>query len=103
MRDKFPGFYPPADFNQLWQNATFVLDTNVLLNLYRYPKTAREQLLATFDKISNRLFVPFQAALEYQRNRLAVIQEQKKRFSALRSKLSSIPGMLESELKSAMP
>lgn len=29
----------------LWDNATFVFDTNVFLNLYRYSKKTRDALL----------------------------------------------------------
>jgi hypothetical protein len=43
MRDLFPGFYRPSEeeFHRVWQEGIFVLDTNVLLNLYRYPEEAQ--------------------------------------------------------------
>lgn len=46
MRDLFPGFYRPSEeeFHRVWQEGIFVLDTNVLLNLY-YPEEARNEFL----------------------------------------------------------
>src|SRR6185503_17618148 len=83
MKELFPGFYQPTDheFKKLWEKCTFVLDANVLLNLYRYPEEAKADLLKVIGKISDRLWLPYQAALEYQRNRLTVIAEQQKKFS----------------------
>lgn len=75
MRDAFAAYYLPTDraFKELWDEGTLVLDASALLGLYRLPLTAREAVLGALDKLSARLWVPFQAALEYQANRLAVI------------------------------
>lgn len=90
MRDSFAAYYRPTDeqFKELWQKATFVLDANVLLNLYRYRKEASSELLQTLSKIKTRLWVPHQAALEYQENRLSVIAEQLGAFTEVRSELT---------------
>jgi len=82
MKKIFPGFYPPSDedLKELWSKSLFVLDANVLLNLYRYPEKARADLLTVIRKIKDRVWVPYQAALEYQVNRLTVIAEQKEKF-----------------------
>ena len=40
---------------ELWNNATFVFDTNILLDLYRYSKKTRDILLETMSKFSNRV------------------------------------------------
>lgn len=34
-----------VDFSETWRSALFVFDTNVLLNLYRYQESTREELL----------------------------------------------------------
>lgn len=65
----------------LWEQCLFVLDANVLLNLYRYSKSTREDLLRILMKVSDRLWIPHQVALEFQDNRLNVIAEQMKRFN----------------------
>ena len=41
--------YSSKEKNDLWNTATFVFDTNVFLNLYRYSNKTRNQLLESFD------------------------------------------------------
>lgn len=78
MQNNFSGYYRLSDdvLTEIWSKCIFVLDTNVLLGLYRYPKEAHDELIKTFNQISNRLWIPHQVALEYQENRLSVISEQ---------------------------
>jgi hypothetical protein len=101
MQNLFCGYYRPNEnkFREIWQTATFVLDANILLNMYRYPEEARKQLLNVLQSIEARLWVPYQAALEFQRNRVAVIAEQKKRFSDVRKVLESSRDGMRSELE----
>ena len=100
MKKSFPSYYLPSDreLQKLWKTATFILDANVILNLYRYPKGAREDLLNVFQKISDRLWIPHQAALEYQKNRLGVIAEQMKRFDDVRKLLTDTTNHLKEKL-----
>lgn len=78
MKDLFPGYYRPADDDlaNLVSKALIVPDANVLLNLYRYPRKTSNDLIAVLTKVSNRLWVPHQVALDYQRNRLGVVADQ---------------------------
>ena len=82
MRSLFPGHYTLTtdQLKSLWDNATFVVDTNFLLNLYRYRVDAREDLFRAIDAIKDRLWIPYQVALEFHRNRLEVISSEKKAF-----------------------
>ena len=75
MKKIFPGYYRPSDdqVSEAWATGLFVLDANVLLNLYRYPKEARDNLIEVLNKVSDRIWIPNHAALEYQRNRPSVI------------------------------
>jgi hypothetical protein len=100
MRDIFPGHYRPnaAVFRALWKDATVALDANVLLNLYRYPAPARDDLIAAFRKLSPRIFVPYQAALEYQSGRVGTIASQLKRFDEVRKVLRDSENQLQAEL-----
>ena len=54
----------------------FALDANVLLNVYGYSESTREVLLRLFGVVKERLWMPHQFALEYQRNRSKTILEQ---------------------------
>ncbi|WP_372878624.1 PIN domain-containing protein [Spongiibacter marinus] len=96
MKSLFKGFYRlgEGDFVALWDNAIFIFDTNVLLNLYRYQSSTRDALLQVIEKLSNRAWVPYHVGLEYQRNRLTVIAEQHKRFSEVKNIVeSAVSGM----------
>src|SRR4051794_4032848 len=67
MKEQFPGFYRPskAEFDRLWKEGWFVLDANVLLNLYRYKAEARTDYLNVLAQIAARTWIPHQAALEF--------------------------------------
>ena len=100
MRDTFLGYYSPDEeqVSELLKSCIVVLDTNVLLGLYRYPKTASEDLLKIIGAISERLWVPYQVGLEYQENRLTVVAEQRKRFHEVRKVLKDSENKLKAEL-----
>lgn len=80
MKDTFFGYYPPtnSEYERLWKEALLVLDTNVLLNLYRLPTAARDEFIKVLDLLKERLWVPHQVALEFQRRRLTVIASERK-------------------------
>ncbi|MBI3951839.1 MAG: DUF4935 domain-containing protein [Acidobacteria bacterium] len=86
MKRSLPSYYSPSEdeIRKVWAAGLIVLDANILLNLYRYPQQARDGLFNTLEKLSGRLWIPHQVALEYQRNRPAAIMEQRRRFSEVR-------------------
>ncbi|MBK6959376.1 MAG: DUF4935 domain-containing protein [Nitrosomonas sp.] len=49
-----------------------MVDTNVLLNLYRYSEATRKELQEAITSLDGRIFIPHQAANEFLRNRLTV-------------------------------
>lgn len=53
----------------LWNHATFVFETNVLLNLYRYSDKTRKSLLEALIKLKERLWMPNHVAQEFMKNR----------------------------------
>lgn len=80
MKNSFSGYYPPTteQYEKLWKEAVIVLDTNVLLNLYRLPTAARDELFGVLELLQERLWIPHQVALEFQRRRLTVIASERK-------------------------
>jgi hypothetical protein len=100
MKKTFFGYYRPNndEFSELWKNCVFILDTNVLLDLYRYPKEARDDLIKVLRLISDRLWVPYQAALEFHENRLAVIAEQVKKYEDVKKVLTDHQNQLRGDL-----
>ncbi|WCM19923.1 PIN domain-containing protein [Paraburkholderia bryophila] len=79
MRSSFAGYYPPTadELSKLWLEGTIVLDTNVLLDLYRLPQLGRDALLAALARLKGRLWIPHHVALEYQRRRLSAIWNER--------------------------
>jgi hypothetical protein len=55
MKDLFPGYYPLSkdEFDELWKNCVFILDTNSILNLYRYNDETRTDFIDVLRKIEN--------------------------------------------------
>src|ERR1700736_803801 len=80
MRDLFPGFYnrTEEELSKLWQEGIFVFDANMLLNVYRYTQKTRNRYFEILELLRkrNQLWIPYQAAHEYQDRRLDVIQGQ---------------------------
>ena len=50
--------YSSEEKNDLWNTATFVFDTNVFLNLYRYSNKTRNQLIESFECLKPRIWMP---------------------------------------------
>jgi len=100
MKSIFSGYYnlSESELADIWQECTFIIDTNILLNLYRYPRSSSNELLGILKKIADRLWIPFQVALEYQENRLIVINEQIEIFHKVKKTLSESRDNLEQGL-----
>jgi hypothetical protein len=92
MKDKFIGYYRPTkkEFRALWGSCVFFLDANVLLNLYGYSEDTQEQLLSILETISERLRMPYQFALEYQRNRSRAIMQQVRNYVQVEKTLQDV-------------
>ncbi len=67
MRTLFPGHYRPPDdeFADIWKNCTFIFDTNILFNFYRYTDSTREQMFSTMTRVQDRIWLPYHVAHEY--------------------------------------
>jgi len=91
MKERFHGYYRPTDeeFEDLWKNALVVLDANVLLNLYSYSNETREELLMLLNEMSERVWLPYQAAAEFHQNRCGIILKEVKRYQEIIDTLES--------------
>ncbi|MBD3682997.1 DUF4935 domain-containing protein [Stenotrophomonas sp. Br8] len=85
MKSSFKGYYAPdaKEIKRLWEHGTFVFDTNVLLHLYRVPKSTREQVLSTLQELKERLWIPRHVGLEFQRRRLGAIHAAHQKTAAV--------------------
>jgi hypothetical protein len=102
MKNTFSDYYKKSeeDLGRIWKNALIVLDTNVLLNLYRYPEAARADLSKMLTEISDKLWIPHQVGLEFHRNRLTVILDQFQKLRELETLQKSISTAVKEKIES---
>ncbi|HEY0980145.1 MAG TPA: PIN-like domain-containing protein [Candidatus Paceibacterota bacterium] len=91
MKKDFPEYYPLTKLQKekLWDSAIFVFDASLLLDLYCYSENTRNDFLDILEKMSSQIWLPHQFAYEYQKNRLKIIQQQKRAYADIRQKLQS--------------
>lgn len=91
MKNVFPEYFVSDEdrLEALWDESLVVLDTNVLLDLYRYSDSARIALLDVLRVLGDRLWIPHQVAKEYFDNRLGVISSQGDIYSGIIKELNA--------------
>lgn len=87
------------EIKALWEGATFVFDTNVLLNLYRYSDETSQKFLQLISDLGARSWLPFQVGLEFHKNRLTVISEQRKQYVEFQKKFENLINEIENRNK----
>jgi len=100
MRDLFTGYYPPttSELERLWADSLVIVDTNVLLNLYRYSEASREEFIGVLDALRERLWLPHQVALEFHKGRVGVINTQWSAFDQVIESLRSADVTLQNDV-----
>lgn len=94
MKNMFKGFYTGniKENNEVYtdENTIFVFDTNVILDLYRNNSETISAIKKSIEQVKDRVFLPYFTALEYQRRRLGVIDDQKHLISSTTSPIVEI-------------
>lgn len=91
--------YSSEEKNNLWNTATFVFDTNVFLNLYRYSNKTRNQLIESFEWLKARIWMPYQVASEFCKDRYSVIDEANRRFDNIGAEADKLVDCWRKELR----
>lgn len=91
LREQFLPYYAPTDADRklVMTTGMVVLDTNVLLDLYRYTGSAREELLGALRLLKARLFVPHRVAAEYHAGRVGAVVDHLREQADTASRLLS--------------
>ncbi|AVF48851.1 hypothetical protein CMT89_03345 [Elizabethkingia anophelis] len=102
MKSKLSEYYKlsESEIKEHWEKDIFCFDANVLLNLYRYSPKTREAFFSLLEKVKDRIWITYQAAFEYQKNRLAVINAQREAYKEIRETLTKKKGEIEAKLNS---
>lgn len=94
MRNMFKGFYTGniKENSEIYkfEDTIFVFDTNVILDLYRNNSDTISAIKRSIEQVKDRIFLPYFTALEYQRRRLSVIDDQKHLISSTTSPIVDI-------------
>lgn len=100
MKKVFSEYYDPPEltYKEIWDKALFVFDTNLLLNLYRYTTDTRDIILDVMNKVSDRIWIPYQVGLEYFNNRIKVINEVSNGYDAIKKFISNYKNGFEKYL-----
>lgn len=92
MRDVLHEYFRPTkeEFEKLWKEAFITFDASSLLNLYGYSKETKNELVGAYGKFRERIFLPYQFAYEYSRNRAKVIKRQIANFASAEKDLQEL-------------
>ena len=97
LKDLFPAFYSSSFYDVSPQQlagyrrwCTFALDANVLLGLYAHSLQTRKDFLQILEDLKDRIWLPHQAAYEYEKNRKNRIDDQTTSSEKIRKLLSTI-------------
>ncbi|MGY0779822.1 PIN domain-containing protein [Azospirillum argentinense] len=102
MRSQFREYYPlsEGEFDDLWRTGLIVLDTNVLLRLFRYKQQTANDFLAILEKLEHRLWLPHQVGWEFQRRRLGKIDEARKAYNSIVQTFRTCENAIRNEMAS---
>lgn len=100
LRETFRAYYAlnERELKEIWSDGTIVLDTNALLNFFRYTPGTRNEFLSVLDSLSGALWIPHQVGLEFQSRRLDVINGTSEAFTKLGSSVDTAKNAISKTL-----
>lgn len=104
MLEDFRGFidYTDDEYKEIWEEALIVVDTNILINFYKYSSEESNKILfGVLKKLKDfdRLWIPHQVALEYFFNYESDMNKQYEGYDLLGKKLLKLKEQAENTLK----
>lgn len=101
MKEKFKWYFPPSEkeIRAIWKEGILTVDTNVLLDLYRYHDNTRQALLGSLNGFKGRAWLSYQVADEFFRNRNGVILSATGAFNDAERMIQDVKKAIEEPLK----
>lgn len=98
MKTKFEWYINPSneEIDSIWKDGILTVDTNVLLDLYRYHEDTRKSLIEGIRKFNGEKWLTHQAAKEFFRNRNKVIISSEKTFKQAQEEIDRLKQTLDS-------
>jgi len=101
MKNRFIEYHIADHLEEIYSDAIIVLDTNSLLNLYRYSEETRKKYFEILLKVKSRLFLTEQVSLEFYKNRYTLIANRTLFIQELNDLLNSYHEKLLNILKNS--
>lgn len=97
LKSEFPGHFRDGDeiIDAAWKTHTFVFDTNILLNFFRYSEATRRDFEAVLKNIKDRVWIPHRVAQEYFSRRATVISGEIGQYDKAKTTISELINSLE--------
>ena len=79
MKKEFREFYnkEKINFKNLDDSVLIVLDTNVLLHIFRFSISSRKKLINSLKKVEGNLWIPYHVGLEYNLHKVTLISKMR--------------------------
>lgn len=79
-------------------NHLIVLDTNVLLELYRQPANISLDIIEVLKKILDQIYIPRRVYTEFSKNRQKICGDEKKKYENVTKELSEMTRKLQENI-----
>lgn len=92
IMELFKGYtnYIEDEYKRIWESAVIVVDTNILLNFYRYSEDTKKEMFKILTNLKDRLWIPYQIAKEYFKNRNNVMVNSYDEYTKLSKSLKDL-------------
>lgn len=88
------------EFQQIRQvGHLIILDTNILLELYRQPANISVDIIKALKEVKNNIYIPYQVLNEYLRNYKIICGDERKKYHKVKKELSSSVNKLEEDIR----
>ena len=89
MTEMFKGYsdYSEDEYKNIWKNSIIVVDSNILLNFYRYSEETRNNIFKILEKLKDRLWIPYQVGKEFFDNKNKVMVNSYNEYDTLNTAL----------------
>lgn len=90
MTEIFKGYsdYSEDEYKNIWEKSIIVVDSNILLNFYRYSEETRNNIFKILEKLKDRLWIPYQVGKEFFDNKNKVMVNSYNEYDTLNSKIT---------------
>lgn len=104
LKERFSWYFPPTEqeIESAWENGTLTVDTNVLLDLYRYHEDTRDAILKSLNQFEGRVWLSHQVSEEFFRNRNKVILSSGSAFSEAEKSVNEMSSISDEQVNALL-